>query len=87
MVGLVAAVPEETPAFRSTLPSLPKSMSDAFTVATVKDIPNNALATRLPNQPPIIPAPDSTPAVPQNAVPSQPSFVGSIIGDKYVLYP
>ena len=62
-------------------------MSDASTVVTVKDIPNDALTTGLTNQIPAIPALGSAPVVPQNAVPPQPSFVGSIIGDKYVLIP
>ena len=65
-------------------PFLPKSMSDASVVATVKDIPNDALATGLADPALAIHAPGSTSAVPQNAAPSQPSFIGSIIGDKYV---
>ena len=60
-------------------------MSDASAVATVKDIPNDALRTELANQVSTIPAAGGAPAVPQNAVPSHPSFIGSIIGDKYVL--
>jgi len=64
---------------------LPESMSDASTTATVKDIPNDALTVGLTNTVPVVPAPGSTPVIPpQNAVPSQPSFVGSIIGDKCV---
>jgi len=63
-------------------PFLPKSMSDASTVATVKDTVNNALTTGPTNTAPTTPVPSSTSVVPQNAVPSQHSFVGSIIGDK-----
>ena len=62
-------------------------MSDASTVATVKDTPNDALTAGLTNPAPTVPAPGNTPVVPQNAVPSQPSFLGSIIGDKYVPSP
>lgn len=59
-------------------------MSDASTVATVKDIPNDALTTGPASLAPAIPTPSNPPTLPQNAVPSQPSFVGSIIGDKCV---
>jgi len=59
-------------------------MSDASTTATVKDIPNDALAAGLTNPIPVAPVPGGTPVIPQNVVSSQPSFVGSIIGDKYV---
>lgn len=58
-------------------------MPDASTVATVKDVPDDALTTGPANPVLTVPAPDSTPAVPQNAVPTQPSFLGGIIGDKY----
>ena len=65
-------------------PFIPESMSDASTVATAKDTPNDALTVELANPVPAVPVPGSTPVIPQNVVPSQPSFVGSIIGDKYV---
>lgn len=59
-------------------------MSDVSTLATAKDIPNDVLITGLTNPAPTIPAPSGAPVVPQNVVPSQPSFIASIIGDKYV---
>ena len=75
-----------SPAVRSTHPFLPKSMSDASTVATAKDIPNNVLATGQKYPPPTIPALNGTLTTPQNVVPTeQHSFIGSIIGDKCAL--
>ena len=66
-------------------PFLPKSMSDASTVATARDVPNDALATGLTDSVPTIPVSGVAPAVPQNAVPNLPSLFGNIIGDKYAL--
>ena len=65
--------------------TLPKSMSNAPTVATLKDTPSDALTAGLTNSVPTIPASEVTRTAPQNVVPSQHSFVGSILGDKYAL--
>ena len=64
---------------------LPELMSDASIVATAKDIPNDALTTGLTNSVPTAPPSAVTSSVPQNVVSTQPSLVGSIIGDKCVL--